>query len=353
MSESLPETLVRSAGAALANGVRLKQWWEQRERYQNYPDRFDLRRSFNPAGASYGFFDTAPLSGGDEPVLGMVQEMRFDTAKAGPPDRMRDELRQFVLQYLMRLSSFKEPEAYSTAKSCGRTPPELAGFGYSQLYYKLFGAVSVSAFSPELKTRIVDLRETLSTYEWILLHVDLYSFNLRFQPFGPDALNLMLPLAESTYLVLNRDFLIDDSTEHDDVIGRYGFGYAVIKNPKERILAWGPGEFDVGFQNFEFTILSNGESSVRMAFVVNRPRRIFNAAVDPVYTFIDAANLLTAGAAARLWCISRRELEIRFMAQHYIQHYDMILGALSTWSQVRDWLDESQIPRWVLTGKVE
>jgi hypothetical protein len=74
--------------------------------------------------------------------------------------------------------------------------------------------------------------------------------------------------------------------------------------------------------------------------------------VDPVFAFIDAMNLLTAGAAARLFCVSHRDLETGFMVQHFMQHYDMIVGALSTWSQIHDWLDEAALPDWVKHGTV-
>lgn len=350
MTGAEAEALVASVPRALAGGLRLKSWWEERERMADYADRFELRRSFNPGGGSYGFFDLASIGGKRIPVLGVVQEMKFDTLKLGSPNRLREQMREFILRYFMRVSSFKRPDAYAGAGACRPLGPERIGFGYSQHYYKLYGAERAAAFPSDMANAIIDLRELSSKYEWILVNVDLYSFYLRFQPFGSDRPILEAPLSESTYLVLTRDFIVDESRRHDGIIGRFGFGYALIKNPTASLLAYGPGEFDLGFKSFEFTIFENGDSWVRMAFTTNRPSKIFNLPVDPVFTLIDLANLLTRGLAARRYCISRRELETNFLVQHFTQHYDMIVGALSTWSQVDDWLDEGSLPQWVVTG---
>jgi len=45
-------------------------------------------------------------------------------------------------------------------------------------------------------------------------------------------------------------------------------------------------------------------------------------------------------------------METTFMVQHYGQHYDMIVGARSTWSQLDDWLDERNLPGWVIKGTI-
>jgi hypothetical protein len=284
------------------------------------------------------------------PVLGMVQDMMFDTPNGSDPERIRRQLRQFVLAYLMRVSSFRQPDVYSDAKPCIPSEPERSGFGYTQHFYKPVGG-EPQAFAGDHQYRIEDLRDLGGLYEWILMHVKLYSFNLRFSPLGTDDPNLMVPLSESTYLVLNGDFIIDETARRQDSIGRYGFGYALLKNPGSSFLAYGPGQFEVGFQNFVFTVMPSGASHVRMAFVVNRPYRIVNFPLDPVFGLIDAANFLTGGLAARYYCISRRALETVFLEQHYKQHYEMMVGALSTWCQVDDWLDEGRLPQWVLAGR--
>ncbi len=344
--------LLSRADRSLDDGLALKRWWDERERRRDYPDRFDLRRSFNPSGDSYGFFDVAPVRGAGIPVLGMVQEMLFDKPKQCSPEQTRQHLREFVLRYLMRVSSFRRPDAYATARSCIPFGAEEMGFGYTQHYLKTRGG-HPTAIPVDSQKRIFDLRDIAEHFDWVVMKVNIYSFNLRFSPLGTDVPNIVIPLSESTYLAVTRDFIIDETIPREGSIGRYGFGYATVKNPGSSTLAYGPGQFDLGFQNFEFTVLPDGSSSVRMAFVVNRPYRIFNLPLDPVYTFIDAANFLSGGLAARYYCISRRELETVFLVQHYMQHYDMIVGALSTWCQVADWLHEDTLPRWVVEGRTQ
>jgi hypothetical protein len=276
--------------------VRLKQWWQELDAYGGIADRFGLRRSFNPSGDSYGFFDVAPLGRDGLPVLGVVQEIRFDTIKAGSPLRLRDEMREFVLHYFMRVTDFKSPTAYADSRPCMLRPIERVGFGYSQLFYKLSATGEIGEFPAEQRFQIVDLRELLWKYDWIVVCVELFAFDLNFQPLGEGTPSLRLPLPESNYLVLSRHFISDDSGSHDGAIGRFGFGYAVVKNPvPSRFLAYGPGEFDAGFKTIDFTVLPNGESHVRMAFVVNRPRKILNLPVDPVSVFIDAAKPFDGG----------------------------------------------------------
>src|SRR6266404_2304767 len=48
MTPSVGNAPVASVDSALAGGLQLKSWWEERERRDDYADRFGLRRSFNP-----------------------------------------------------------------------------------------------------------------------------------------------------------------------------------------------------------------------------------------------------------------------------------------------------------------
>jgi hypothetical protein len=49
-------------------------------------------------------------------------------------------------------------------------------------------------------------------------------------------------------------------------------------------------------------------------------------------------------------CISRDDLEKEFLAQHFMQNYDLIVGSLQTWRQIPDWLDSAGLPEWVVKG---
>jgi hypothetical protein len=198
-----------------------------------------------------------------------------------------------------------------------------------------------------------------------------------------------IPSDEHSYLVLSRPFLRHQERPRPGVLGRYGFGYAFIKNPEQTVLAWGPGKFDAAFQTIDFEVLDDGRIRVEMVFVANRPTAIaqvsldpaqwglalLNAAsggmakpftqplsrlaqatpwggltVDPVFGFIDAANLTTGGLAARQLCLSRQQLEKLLILLHFRKHYAAISGSLQTWRQVRDWDNERTLPRWVVEG---
>jgi hypothetical protein len=155
------------------------------------------------------------------------------------------------------------------------------------------------------------------------------------------------------------------------------------------MLAYGPGYFNAGFQTIHFQMLPDGQTSVRLVFVVNRPERLLNVPLDPVQlgfavadlasmglasrafgplklvlqnfapsfgtfdpilTYVELANLLTGGEAARQLCISKKQLDKEMLVQHFMQHYEMIVGSLLTWRQIPDWLDSANLPDWIRQG---
>jgi hypothetical protein len=156
------------------------------------------------------------------------------------------------------------------------------------------------------------------------------------------------------------------------------------------VLAYGPGQFDAGFQRIDFKLHSDGHVQACLLFAVNRPERILNLSlnplswsvlgaevlslgtlspalapfrralgssdratgIDPVFGFITLANLMTGGLAARDLCISRERMETDFLIQHFMQHYEVISGSLVTWRSVGDWLDQASLPAWVVEGRL-
>jgi hypothetical protein len=385
---------------SLSDGLALKRWCEQREATADYAERFELVRTSNPSDTSYGFFDQVTLDDRTLPVMGVVEDLLYDQPKQGPGERLRDEFREFVLHYFLRVSDYRLPEVYaggarhaspherSSLSWCPRPEARRIGFGYSQHYYKLRDSGLVGKFPEGLKYTIVDLREIGEKYEWIVVKVRIFDFNLTLRL--PGQAQLLVPLNEETYLVLSRELISDEDAPAQSVLGRYGFGYAFIKNPTAGALAYGPGQFDAAVKLIDFRMLASGETRVRMMFVVNRPGQILNLSVapvdwsfrlanalslglasglfspvrdalealplrldgfDPLSTYISLANLLTGGRAAEELCISREQLERGFLVQHFMQHYQMIVGSLLTWRQIPDWLDKAALPRWVVTGE--
>jgi hypothetical protein len=401
-------TILDMVEPCLANGLALKRWFDLVQSRQLPVQRFDLERTFNRPNTSHGFFGEVPRPGGSLPVMGDLQEMFYDQIRltsARTDESARwvcNQIRQFALRYFLRVSSYRQPEAYVDADErqrssifgllswCPRPRPQREGFGFSQLYYKMRGSGAIGKFSEANRYDIVDLREIGTTYEWIVLKVRIFDFSFRARPFGDRGPELVFALNEESYLVINRELITDEDSPTSNIRGQYGFGYAYIKSPpSERILAYGPGNFDAAYQTIVFRAQADGQIRVRMTFVANRPTavasitvnpvdlgfaaadvfslgltsRLFGTAknilrqfsptfgsFDPVYSYISIANALTGGNAAQELCISREQLDKVFLLQHFMQHYSAIVGSLLTWRMIPDWLNTAALPRWVIEG---
>jgi hypothetical protein len=400
----LDRAVLDRVDGALADGTALLRWWRRTDAANGYAQRFPLVRTFNTPDESFAFFDQAPIPGNTIPVMGIVEDMLYDQPKTSPPEKVRDEFREFVLHYFMRISAFERPEAYADASNaapprffptlswCPTYEAQKSGFGFSQLYYKLRDSGAVGKFADGEQTRIVDLRRIGTTYEWFVTRVRVYDFNLTIRPRGQESLQIILPLREESYLVLSPDFLVYEDDPTPEVLGRYGFGYAFIKDPfSTGPIAYGPGQFTASFQLIHFRVLANGSIHLNLVFVANRPEQVLNVAldpvgwglrladltslglasrllaplraladnfplrlggVDPVRGFISLANAVSAGAAARDYCISMDQLDRQFLVQHFMQHYQMVTGSLLTWRQQPSWLDPNSLPQGIIEGVV-
>jgi hypothetical protein len=399
--------LIAGVERSLEQGLDLLDWFERARATDGFSDVLTLERTFNRPAESYAFFGDATLRGQDAmPVMGSVQQMFYDAPRV-PRDLqqpalewMRRQMREFVLKYFMRVSDFRAPEALART---GQAPPprlaqplswcqdagsDLRGFGFSQLYYKRRDGV-VGKFSEDEQYAIVDLREIGRRYDWVVLRVRIFDFALRARLLGADGPELTFGLNEESLLVVAPAFIVDRTQRGPGCGGDYGVGYAFMRNPGRGLIAYGPGQFDAAFETITFTVSDSGEVSVEMVFVANRPTEIANVVVDPidwsfriadfvfggwpsrlfapakallaafpprlgefdpVNAYILLANAMTLGAAGRWLCITREELDKRFLVQHFMQHYQAIAGSLVTWRQIPDWLDEAALPAWVVNG---
>ena len=386
----------------IAEGIALKRWWERTDATGSYADRFRVLRSFNPSDSSFGFYDVATLPDRTIPVNGIVDEMLYDVPKGAAPTAWRDEFREFVLHYFLRVSAFRLPTAHTerrryaqpgyleTFSWCAPEESDLGGFGYAQLYYKRRDTGEIGKFPLTARNRIEDLRDLGRVYEWIVLNVEVHDFNLAFNLPRSTRTKLEVTLDESALLVITPDFVVN-ADNPDGGAGAYGFGYAFLHNPEPSPFGYGPGEFDVAFQTITFQVGEDGRIRVRTVFVENRPTRILNLSLnpaevafrvadvfsfglasaffpglrtyarsapdiisgfDPVTSYISLAGALTNGEAAEDLCISMENLERLFLLQHYLQHYEMLTGSLMTWRHVRNWLDRSQVPEWAILGRM-
>ena len=399
---------------AIASARELKGWWQGIDAAGAYEDRFDVGATHHGPEESFGFFGEAEVSATTMPVMGTVQRQLYDRPKAAGSSAaarrkaaswINRQMREFVLHYFMRVSAFSQPEAFPGKN--GRPPPSYLrpfswypredgaglGFGFEQVYYKLAGRDKPQKFAEEDRYAIVDLRQIGETYEWIVLKVDLFSFQFVLAPFGQNQPYGAVPWTEPSYLVLSKDFIVDeeDSEDRDD-LGRYGFGSAFLPAAEEGLLAQGLGRFEAAFQEIRFDVGESGEVASRIAFVASRPRKVVSVSVDPVdwglrladafslgtasaviepmqklwnrvpgpggvdpvQAFITAANMITSGGAARSLGVSRKQLHKSFLVAQFQQHYNAIAGSLMVWRQVPDWLDRPalrQNQEWVVSGR--
>ena len=400
--------ILEGADSALSKGRQLKEWFDQARANDGFTQKFGLTFTFNRPDFAYGFLGVAPVDGQPMPVLGDSQGMFYDQPKSPTSSEqrkalwMRDQIRQFVLRYFMRVSDYRQPQVIIDQDYpppppllgfldwCPREQIDKVGFGFSQLFFKEKGSGRIGRFAEEKRFAIVDLRTLGTEFDWIICKVKIFGFGFGFQLLGPDGPTLQIPLSEESYLVLSRDFISDTTNpEGSDKLGTYGIGYAFIESPGQSVLAYGPGRFEAAYQVINFEVFRNGRTRACMDFVANRPTQIVNIPLnplalgsdlagqlglapaaqflspfkaasemipfadqtfDPVLAYVNIANLLSGGAAARNLCISKEELERVFLIKHFEQHYQTVAGSLLTWRQIRDWLDTKALPRWVITG---
>lgn len=404
------QAVLDSVDLYLRRGLDLKRWWDQACATDSFAQKFPLTVSFNRPDESFGFFDVARVDGRDMPIMGNYQSLFYDQPKSPVADKaraaqwVRDQLRQFVLRYFMRISHFRLPEAFIPTEGRAQPPallrplswcpeenPSQVGFGFSQFFWKDRASGEIRGFPESDRYAIVDLRRIGPELEWVLPLVNIFDFKFAFQPFGPGTPSLVLPLNEGSYLVMSRDFVFDEEEPTPNLLGRYGFGYAFIKNPRAGVLSYGPGEFDAAIEIIRFTVDREGKIRAEAIFVANRPSRVASvslnpldwgygaanllslgtsryvlepfkrawerlpggsASFDPVRLLISTANLMTAGLAARDFCISLEQLEREFLVIHFQQHNSALVGSLETWRQIPDWqASEDELPSWVVTGR--
>lgn len=390
----------------LSKGLDLKRWWTELEQNGGPKDRFPLVRHFNQPTRSFGFYADAPVGGTIMPVMGNVQEMFYDQTRAPASlgvesaEWMAAQLREFVMKYFMRVSSFRQAEAYVGARQpvpppalarlswCPDPTPSRIGFGFSQLFYKLTGDTQARAFPSYDSFAIVDQREVGKKYEWLTLKVRIFDFTFSTRPLGQNGPEIVFGANEESYLVVHEEFINHKERPLPHVLGDYGIGYSFIKSPSPSPFGYGPGEFDAAIELINFRVYETGYISVRMVFIANRPTSVANLTidpvgwsfrladafslglasqlfapakgfldllplrftVDPVVAYISAANAVSGNYAANTLCISLEQLEKFFLLKHFQQHYQTLTGSLVVWREIPDWLDESKLPAWVISG---
>ena len=335
------------------------------------------------------------------PVMGSVQEQLYDRPKGAGESAswMNAQAKEFLLRYFLRVGNFAPPEAFPGRN--GQAPPsylkpfswfpqeESAGFGFEQVYCRRAGGDQPEKFPDDERFAIVDLREIGTSYEWVVLKADVFDFELVLAPFGESYPRGAMPATEPSYLVLSAPFILEEESPEGGDAGHYGFGCAFLPPAEESFLAHGLGSFEAAFCEIRFRVKHDGEVTSRVVFVANRPKKAVNVSLDPVdwglrmadrvsggsaaavlepmqrmwhrmpgaggvdvvQAFINAANMVTSGAAARSLGLSRKQLHKNFLVAQFAQQYNLVAGSLAAWRQIPDWLDREQLPDWVVWGR--
>lgn len=411
-------SIIDQAESYLAQGLELYRWFQSARQEGSFAHRFKLFDQLHRPDTNYGFLDDVTVAGEALPVLGTAQTTDYAQLKM-PPEAtaasrqksvgwMRDQIREYMLRYFMRVASYRAPQ-FTPAKPDRELPAFVRrlpfpvnfgaagpvgrrGWGYKQLYFKRTGG-EVGKFEPERERAIIDVRQLGSEYEWVILEVHVFDFTFPVPPFVADGqLQIGFPVRSVVKVVLSRDFVVDEADPEPGVVGRYGWGYAFIREEKypHILLGYGPDDLGPGFMSFHFDVLDSGEARLFNGFAANQPTEILNvsanpllwglsaadllslgllgpvvaplrrlvhrlpfghASLRPVMRGIQLANLLTGGLAARELSISKERLLELVMAIHFLDAYHFALGTLETWNQIPDWTDAGSLPSWVVEGR--
>ena len=380
--------LLKSIENSIRAGTLCKSFLDSRIADREFESVFSLVRSFNSPESAFGFFDEVTIDSRKIPMMGSVAEELFDVSKSFPHGNLIPQLREFVLKYFLRISDFRAPESYVGPDRqsplwfldpfcfCRKPRDDREGFGFSQIAIKRNHESHPIPVDRSIKFRIPDLRRVGNEIDWILLRVNLFDFALNYRPFGDVLPSLQIPLNEETAVVASAGFITDSHSHDKHRIAQFGFGYSIFPPPRQTgFLAYGPGQFEIGYSEFKFSVFEDGEIRVLRTFMVNRPTKLVSLplnpiafakrvagpnfesipsgpefSVSPLLPAIDMANAATFGALDKSCCISREQIEKNMLLQHFFQNYDMINGAQNTWRRIGDWLNENQLPKWVITG---
>jgi hypothetical protein len=393
--------ILENVPKAIREGQDLKEWWARNRVTRVIPQSFPVASQAHGPDDNYGFVLDANLRQGMLPVAGVVQDQLYDYPKAPPgmkpadPEWVRAQVKEFVLSYFMRLTSALPPPV--SAQAPKTEPPELLrpfsqcdakkaqryGWGYQQWYYQLAETGQIGKFPDSRRYDIVDLREVGTRYAWVVYLVTIYHFDVTLPPAGVHGPKIVIGTPQPVYTVMTPDFVVNRENPEPGVLGEYGYGYSVVKDPTViSPIAALPSAIDNTIENIRFRVLASGEVRAYMDFITPQPPRIvdlvkfgfevadklflgvasplldsvqrllqgFVPQFDPIYTGIRVLNLLTAGIAADDFCITKEQLFKILMVLHYTDVVKMFNLSASLYLIVPDWTDPASIPAWAKHG---
>jgi hypothetical protein len=370
--------ILNNVDSAITEGQDLKKWWAETQSTRVPLNNFPVARQIHRPDLNYAFLLNANLRTGMLPVAGVIQDQLFNFRKAPPgmrpsPEWMRDQLREFILHYFMRLTSAQPPvqpgerpgdPPADSAPRPGHPAPPRYGWGYKQRY------------------DLVSLDEVGPKYKWVVFKVNIYHFDFPIDIAGyANGPKLVISMQQPVHAVMTPDYLVDRENPEPGVLGEYGYGYSVVPDPTYKTLfAAGPSQITNTIETLHFRVLDTGEVRAHMDFITPQPARIvnfdpvkwsfqiadrltFGAAslvlapfkqvlegitpqVDPVYMAVRLANVLTLGIAGDEFGVTNEQLFKTLMTLHFTDVYNMFNLAASHFGLVSDWTDTENLPEW-------
>ncbi|HVT60575.1 MAG TPA: hypothetical protein VHR45_19535 [Thermoanaerobaculia bacterium] len=396
--------ILENVPTAILEGRSLQSWWARNRATRVVPNSFPVASQIHRPDSNYGFVLDANLSQGMLPIAGVVQDQLYDYPKVPPGMKRADpawicaQVKEFVMSYFMRLTSALAPARSPRAPE---TPPpdflrafslcgsadqaQRSGWGYQQWYYELQESGRIGKFPESSRYDIVGLQEVGSKYSWVVFLVTIYHFDFTLDFGGANGPKLVISTPQPVYAVMTPDFIVNRKNPEPGVLGEYGYGYSVVKNPTVKsVIAALPATIDNTIETIHFRVLETGEVRAHMDFITPQPPKILNLnpiqwgfkladrlsfglaapllapverllegfapTFDPVYTGIRALNLLTAGIAAADYCITKEQLFKTLMTTHFTDVYKMFNLSASHFMMVPDWTDEASLPEWAKHG---
>jgi hypothetical protein len=375
---------------AILEGEELKLWWAQNRDTRVALNRFPVAIQIHRPDTNYAFLLNANLRTGMLPVAGVIQDQLYDYPKAPKPmtqdpQWVRSQVKAFVLNYFMRLTSAVAPPSTVHGATGSSLTAQRYGWGYEQWYYKLRGSGLIGKFHDSRRYDIIALPEVGSRYDWVVFLVNIYHFDFVVNLAGTSGPKLVISMPQPVYTVMTPDYVINRENPEPGVLGEYGYGYSVVPNPNEKtIFAAGPSQITNTIETLHFRVLETGEVRAQMQFITPQPPKIINfnpvewsfdladrftfglaskllgpleselegfaPNFDPIYAGIRLIDLMTLGVAADEYCISKNQMFKMLMALHFNDAFNMFNLSASHFMMVPDWTNPAKIPEWAKHG---
>ncbi|HYK91672.1 MAG TPA: hypothetical protein VE398_23090 [Acidobacteriota bacterium] len=314
--------LIEKSEQALRQGTQLLNWWRDLSS-QGSLKRFPLMPSESPDLIMEGFFDQTLIDGKVTPAMGVLQTIRFNLNRAdGPYTNLKD----FVNRRLLSAAHWQNPDGLP------------GGFGYSVLLHKTKDHGVYGRFpSPDPQNFDFDQLET--SYDWVMLQVDLYDFVRSFPPLRRFVKLLAGIIREAAYLVANEDFTHNLFPAIPPKKVQTDLGYAFVPaTVYPNFFGFGPGRFGAAVKLFRFGLVTDNVFSVDMAFLL-APRSekvLYFWGFDPVYSTVDLLDALTFGRR-NIKQRAHDKLDSVMLRQHGQVHENFILGLRKT-IEAQNWV---------------